>query len=65
VDYSNVESISKVLESNNVHIVISALSVRSAVEGESEMNLARAAAKSGPTKRFIASEYGTRAPTEK
>ncbi|KAK5057873.1 hypothetical protein LTR84_011874 [Exophiala bonariae] len=65
VDYSNVKSISNVLESNNVDTVISALSVRSAVEGESETNLARAAANSSPTKRFIASEYGTRAPTEK
>lgn len=65
VDYSDVESISKLLESNNVHTVISALSVRSPIEGESEINLARAAEKSGTTKRFIASEYGTLAPTEK
>lgn len=65
MDYSDVESIARVLEENNVHTIISALSVRGAVEAESEINLARAAAKSNVTKRFMASEYGTRAPTEK
>lgn len=65
VDYGDVESLSSLLETNNVHTVISALSVRGPNEGASEISLVKAAAKAGPTKRFIASEYGVLAPAEK
>ncbi|OQV02393.1 hypothetical protein CLAIMM_07598 isoform 1 [Cladophialophora immunda] len=65
VDYGDVESVSHILEANNVHTVISALSIRGPVEGASEISLVKAAAKAGPTKRFMASEYGTPAPVEK
>ena len=65
VDYSDVEAVTRVLEENNVHTVISALSVRGPEEGASETSLVKAAAKSNATKRFIASEFGTLAPSEK
>lgn len=65
VDYGDVESVSRLLETNNVHTVISALSVRGPDEGASEINLVKAAAKAGTTKRFIASEYGVLAPAKK
>ncbi|KAJ9614099.1 hypothetical protein H2200_002235 [Cladophialophora chaetospira] len=64
-DYANVESLARLLEDNNIHTVISAMSVRGPEEGASEINLVKAAAKSAATKRFIASEYGTLAPADK
>ncbi|KEF62390.1 uncharacterized protein A1O9_00362 [Exophiala aquamarina CBS 119918] len=65
VDYSDVEAVSRILETNNVHTVISAISVRGPQEGAVEIDLVKAAVKSAATRRFIASEYGTLAPTEK
>ncbi|KIW82787.1 hypothetical protein Z517_02030 [Fonsecaea pedrosoi CBS 271.37] len=65
VDYQDVDSVSHLLETNDVETVISALSVRGPVEGASEISLVKAAAKASTTKRFIASEYGTVAPAEK
>ncbi|EXJ57236.1 hypothetical protein A1O7_07583 [Cladophialophora yegresii CBS 114405] len=65
VDYSDVESVAHLLETNDVHTVISALSIRGPTEGASEISLVKAAAKAKATRRFIASEYGTLAPTDK
>jgi hypothetical protein len=65
VDYSDVEAVSRLLDTNDVHTVISALSIRGPVEAASEISLVKAAAKAGATKRFIASEYGTLAPDDK
>lgn len=65
MDYSDVEGVSRLLETHNVHTVISAFSVRGPQEAAAEIDLVKAAAKSGTTKRFIASEYGTLAPAEK
>lgn len=63
VDYADVDSVVEVLKTNNVHTVISALSVRGPVEGASEINLVKAAAKAEVVKRFVASDYGTLAPS--
>ncbi|KAH6967592.1 hypothetical protein BKA56DRAFT_622467 [Ilyonectria sp. MPI-CAGE-AT-0026] len=65
VDYNNIDSVADVLESNGVHTVISAILVRDAESGASEINLVRAASKSRPTKRFVASDYAIPIPEEK
>ena len=65
MDYNDVEAVAKILESNNVHTVISTISVIAAEAGASEVKLVEAAAKSGPTKRFIASDWGVATPAEK
>jgi uncharacterized protein YbjT (DUF2867 family) len=65
VDYSDVESVARVLNGNNVHTLISTFSVRGPQEGASEISLVKAAAKAAATRRFIASEFGTLAPAEK
>jgi len=65
VDYNDVDALSRVLETNNIHTVLSTFSVRGPQEAAAEIDLVNAAAKSATTKRFIASEYGTLAPSEK
>lgn len=58
VDYQDVDGLRKVLETNNVHTVISAIQVMGPQSGGAEINLVRAAVKSNPTKRFISSDWG-------
>ncbi|KAH6953840.1 hypothetical protein BKA56DRAFT_504284 [Ilyonectria sp. MPI-CAGE-AT-0026] len=58
VDYANVDELVKVLETNNVHTVISGIGA--AAPGEPEINLIRAADKATSTKRFIPSVFGIR-----
>ncbi|ETI25726.1 hypothetical protein G647_02500 [Cladophialophora carrionii CBS 160.54] len=65
VDYGDVESVSRLLETNDVHTVVSALSIRGPTEAASEISLVKAAAMAKATKRFVASEYGTLAPTDR
>ncbi|KAL6402763.1 hypothetical protein AUP68_14099 [Ilyonectria robusta] len=65
VDYNNIDSVADVLESNGVHTVISAILVKDAESGASEIHLVRAASKSRPTKRFVASDYAAPIPEEK
>jgi len=50
--------LAKLLERNNVAIVISAIQVMGPESGAAEINLVRAADKSSPTKRFISSDWG-------
>lgn len=57
-DYTNVDELVKVLETNTVHTVISALGA--ATPPESEKNLILAADKAASTKRFIPSVYGVK-----
>jgi hypothetical protein len=59
-DYSNVESLAKVLESNNIGTVVSAVSVLDNATSTSQLNLIEAAERSSSTKRFVPSEYGMR-----
>ncbi|KAH7161739.1 hypothetical protein EDB81DRAFT_925388 [Dactylonectria macrodidyma] len=56
IDYANVDELVKVLETNNVHTVISTLGA--ATPAESEKNLILAADKANSTKRFIPSVFG-------
>ena len=59
-DYSNVESLANVLESNKINTVVSALSVTNDASSTAQLNLIEAAERSSSTKRFIPSEYGMR-----
>ncbi|KAL3444832.1 NAD(P)-binding protein [Aspergillus insuetus] len=59
-DYSNVESLTKVLESNKIDTVISAVSVIDDSNSIAQLNLIGAAERSSSTTRFIPSEYGVR-----
>lgn len=60
VDYSDVEALTKVLEENIVHTVISALTMLPAPgsDGPKEIELIRAADASRTTKRMILSDWG-------
>lgn len=58
VDYSDIDSMAKVLDENKVHTVISALRVFDSATSLAESNLVKAAAKSDSTKRFVASAWG-------
>ncbi|KAK9366688.1 hypothetical protein V1509DRAFT_611294 [Lipomyces kononenkoae] len=58
VNYDDVDSLAKLFEEDNVHTVISTIQVSNSEVGASEINLVRAAVKSSPTKRFIASDWG-------
>ncbi|KAK0717531.1 hypothetical protein B0T26DRAFT_645680 [Lasiosphaeria miniovina] len=62
VDYNDVEGSAKLLESHAVHTVISTIRVSSPEVALSEVNLAKASAKSPVTKRFIASDFGSMLP---
>jgi hypothetical protein len=65
VDYSNVEALTRVLEDNKIHTLISALTMFPS-EGEvREVELIRAADASKTTKRMISSEWGSTGLTEK
>jgi uncharacterized protein YbjT (DUF2867 family) len=58
VDYTDVDTIVKVLEENNVHTLISALYMMPDAGGPLEPNLIKAADASKVTKRFIGSDWG-------
>lgn len=58
VDYGNIEQVTNLLESKNVHTVISTIAILNEATGKSELDLVAAAAKSSTTKRFIASNWG-------
>jgi hypothetical protein len=59
-DYSNIKSLTKVLESNKIDTVISAVSVIDDSNSTAQLNLIEAAERSSSTRRFIPSEYGVR-----
>ncbi|KAF4341686.1 hypothetical protein FBEOM_4359 [Fusarium beomiforme] len=58
VDYSDVDSMAKVLDDNQVHTVISALRVYDPASSEAESNLVKATDQASTTKRFVASAWG-------
>ncbi len=64
VDYNDVEQLTKTLEENNVHTVISTIVMFDPAAAQAEVNLVAAADKSSPTKRFVASNWGNASPDE-
>jgi uncharacterized protein YbjT (DUF2867 family) len=64
IDYNNVEQLVKTLEKNNVHTVISTIIMMDPAATKAEVNVVAAAAKSSPTKRFVASNWGAASPGE-
>jgi hypothetical protein len=64
VDYNDVDPLTQTLQVNDVHTVISAISMYDAVAAQSELNLVAAVAKSSSTKRFVASSWGNAAPDD-
>ncbi|TVY74974.1 Oxidoreductase BOA1 [Fusarium oxysporum f. sp. cubense] len=58
LDYSDVDSMAKVLDDNKVHTVISALRVFNPASSKAESNLVKATAKAKTPKRFVASAWG-------
>lgn len=57
-DYKDVAALTKILEDNNVHTVISTLAMMPNAAGPLEQNLIRAADASKTTKRLVPSEFG-------
>jgi phosphoserine aminotransferase len=57
VDYTDITSLTQAMEENNIHTVISAISLYSEEDSTSQLNLIKAAEKAGLTERFIPSEY--------
>ncbi|KAJ0357243.1 hypothetical protein COL154_010286 [Colletotrichum chrysophilum] len=58
VDYEDVESLVKVLDSHNIETIVSAISMHSEPSFKSQLNLIDAAEASKTTRRFIPSEFG-------
>lgn len=58
VDYSNIQNIRKILEKEEIHVVISTIGVYTESHHRSQLNLIEAADLSAVTKRFIPSEFG-------
>lgn len=64
VDYTDVEQLKDTLEKNNVHTVISTITMLDPVSAEAEQNMIVAADKAACTKRFVASSWGTATPED-
>ena len=64
VDYNNVDQLTKTLEENHVHTVVSAIVMYDPTAAQAEGNLVAAAAKSSATKRFVASNWGNATPDD-
>jgi hypothetical protein len=62
VDYDNIDSLTKILDENNIHTIISTIVMRDPVVAQSEIRLIAAATKSSSTKRFVASNWGMGTP---
>jgi len=58
VDYSNIDGLTSLLESEQVDTVISMLPIDSDDSGQAQLNLIEAAERSKCTKRFLPSEFG-------
>jgi hypothetical protein len=64
VDYTNVEELTKTLEENNIHTVISTIVMYDPEAAKAERNVIAAAEKSSCTKRFVVSNWGNATPEE-
>jgi len=60
IDYSDIEAAAKVLEENNIHTVISAVSYMPGAGDNHEDRLIKAADASSTTKRFIPSNWSAK-----
>ncbi|KAF5541104.1 SDR family [Fusarium mexicanum] len=58
VDYSDIDALASLLESEQVETVISMLPIDNDESGQAQLNLIEAAERSGCTKRFLPSEFG-------
>lgn len=58
VNYTDLDSAKKVLEDNNIHTILSTLSLQSQEQSDAQIGLIRAAAASSTVKRFAPSEFG-------
>lgn len=63
MSYENVDDLAEVLESHQIHTVISALALHIHGVGAAQMNLIKAADKTLATKRFVVSSWAVR-PSE-
>ncbi|KAK7705968.1 hypothetical protein SLS57_009885 [Botryosphaeria dothidea] len=57
VDYEDVDSMKELLETHEIHTIISTISIVGDSEGAAQLNLIKAAAKSSTTKRLAPSEW--------
>jgi nucleoside-diphosphate-sugar epimerase len=57
-DYSDIRGMNDLMGSQNVHTVISTISVTTEAASAAQVNLIKAAAKSSTVKRFIATGWG-------
>ncbi|KAF4984069.1 hypothetical protein FDECE_17167 [Fusarium decemcellulare] len=64
VDYDNIAALAGIMESNEIHTVISCILVMSDGPGIAQLNLIKAAKLSATTHRFVASEWGFDYPSE-
>lgn len=62
VDYSNVKGLTRTLEEDRIHTVISTFAIEGDSLSRSQFNLIRAAAASSETKRFAPSAYAIAYP---
>ncbi|KAJ0332494.1 hypothetical protein COL922a_011448 [Colletotrichum nupharicola] len=58
VDYTSIESLTKVLDTHQVHTVVSTVSIADDANSMAQMNLIEAAVACQHTKRFMPSEFG-------
>jgi dTDP-4-dehydrorhamnose reductase len=64
VDYTDVDALTRVLDQNNIDVVISAIFIYDEESSAMEINVVKAAEKSKTTKRFIISNWGILIPSE-
>jgi hypothetical protein len=64
VDYNDIESLTKILDDNSIHTIISTIAVRDEVAAQSELNMIAAATKSSSVKRYVASCWGFATPSD-
>ncbi|KAL6235868.1 hypothetical protein BDW75DRAFT_230019 [Aspergillus navahoensis] len=57
VDYTNIRSLTQILNEHKVHTIISAISLYGAEDSQAQLNLIQAAEDAVETRRFIPSEY--------
>ncbi|RFU79992.1 nmra-like family [Trichoderma arundinaceum] len=57
-DYSNVDSLTQLLDKHEIHTIISVLLIKTPEQRDAQLNLIRAAEKSSSVKRFTPSEFG-------
>ncbi|EQB47079.1 hypothetical protein CGLO_13822 [Colletotrichum gloeosporioides Cg-14] len=60
VDYTSIENLTEVLDTHQVHTVISTVSIADDASGMAQMNLIEAAVSCQHTKRFMPSEFGAK-----